>query len=62
MHLMATLHMLAVPSHRLVEPLRISSLHIYSSRDKAVTLGQSRALAHQFDASRRQILEHDHAQ
>jgi hypothetical protein len=43
----------------LCTPLRVASLHIYSHQDKAVTADQSQALAHMFEASRRQVLVHD---
>lgn len=47
------------PGQQLAVPLPLSSLHILSEQDRAVSAAQSRQLAAQFEASRRQMLEHD---
>lgn len=50
-----TSHVLQVLS----QPLKVASLHLVSGADKVVPLADSRTLAAQFDAGRRQVLEHD---
>ena len=49
-------------AQELAAPLQLASMHMLSTQDKFISPEQSRKLAAQFDASRRQILEHDQGQ
>jgi predicted alpha/beta hydrolase family esterase len=44
---------------QLQTPLPLASLHILSPSDKIVHVEQTRQLSRQFDASRRQVLQHE---